>query len=54
MLRGSKLRNTDWAIGIVVYTGVDTKIMKNAESSKYKRSKIDVMTDRALLYILVI
>ena len=26
MLRGSKLRNTNWVIGGVVYTGSDTKV----------------------------
>ena len=31
LLRGSKLKNVKWAIGITVYTGVDTKVMKNSE-----------------------
>ena len=36
LLRGAKLKNTSWIIGIVVYTGNDTKIMKNADKSKFK------------------
>ena len=30
ILRGSTLKNTEWVIGMVVYSGHDTKIMKNS------------------------
>lgn len=36
LLRGSSLKNTDWAYGIVVYTGHDTKIMMNSASFRGK------------------
>jgi len=29
MLRGCKLKNTEWVIGIIIYTGKDTAIMMN-------------------------
>lgn len=51
LLRGSKLKNTEWVVGIVVYTGNDTKIMKNAEPSKPKLSKIELKTNYSILYI---
>lgn len=41
LLRGCVIRNTDWVIGIVVYTGPDTKLMRNAGATPSKRSKID-------------
>ncbi|KAI8829565.1 hypothetical protein BJ741DRAFT_712833 [Chytriomyces cf. hyalinus JEL632] len=41
LLRGCILRNTKWAIGIVIYTGADTKIMLNSGTTPSKRSKID-------------
>jgi magnesium-transporting ATPase (P-type) len=29
LLKGAKLRNTDWVIAFVVYTGNDTRLMQN-------------------------
>ena len=40
LLRGSCLRNTEWVIGICVYSGHETKIMKNSTNARVKTSKI--------------
>ncbi|RFU32527.1 hypothetical protein B7463_g3841, partial [Scytalidium lignicola] len=40
LLRGCNLRNTDWILGIVIFTGQDTKIMMNAGITPTKRSRI--------------
>ncbi|KAI8975574.1 hypothetical protein BDF20DRAFT_959906 [Mycotypha africana] len=45
LLRGCVLRNTKWAIGIVVYTGNDTKIMLNSGRTPSKRSKLAKATN---------
>jgi phospholipid-translocating ATPase len=40
VLRGCNLRNTDWVLGVVVFTGFDTKIMMNSGITPSKRSRI--------------
>lgn len=40
LLRGCSLRNTDWILGVVVFTGQETKIMLNAGITPSKRSRI--------------
>ncbi|KAG6843812.1 hypothetical protein H0H87_000218 [Tephrocybe sp. NHM501043] len=41
LLRGTVLRNTAWAIGIVMYTGEDTRIVMNSGGTPSKRSKVE-------------
>jgi phospholipid-translocating ATPase len=41
LLRGTVLRNTDWVIGIVLFTGRDTKIVLNSGGTPSKRSKVE-------------
>ncbi|KAI9269071.1 hypothetical protein BDA99DRAFT_557833 [Phascolomyces articulosus] len=45
LLRGCVLRNTEWLIGVVVFTGDDTKIMLNQGKTPSKRSKIQKETN---------
>ncbi|RPB14763.1 phospholipid-translocating P-type ATPase [Morchella conica CCBAS932] len=40
LLRGCTLRNTQWVIGLVAFTGDETKIMMNAGITPSKRSRI--------------
>ncbi|CAF2090058.1 probable phospholipid-transporting ATPase 8 [Brassica rapa] len=51
LLRDSKLRNTDFIVGVVVFTGHDTKVMQNATDPPSKRSKIERKMDK-IVYIL--
>lgn len=45
LLRGCTVRNTNWIIGCVVFTGADTKIMLNGGDTPSKRSKIEKETN---------
>ncbi|XP_047272952.1 phospholipid-transporting ATPase VB isoform X4 [Homo sapiens] len=41
LLRGCTIRNTEMAVGIVIYAGHETKAMLNNSGPRYKRSKIE-------------
>uniref|UniRef100_A0A8C3VUG9 Phospholipid-transporting ATPase n=1 Tax=Catagonus wagneri TaxID=51154 RepID=A0A8C3VUG9_9CETA len=41
LLRGCTIRNTEVAVGIVIYAGHETKAMLNSSGPRYKRSKIE-------------
>ncbi|KAM3925381.1 phospholipid-transporting ATPase VB [Leptodactylus fuscus] len=41
LLRGCTVRNTEEAIGVVVYAGHETKAMLNNSGPRYKRSKLE-------------
>lgn len=51
LLRDSKLRNTEYVYGVVVFTGHDTKVMQNATDPPSKRSKIERKMDK-IIYVL--
>ena len=54
LLRGSSLRNTEWVIGVAVFTGHETKVMKNSTRSVAKRSKLEIATNRYIILIILI
>ena len=49
---GSSLRNTEWVIGIAIYTGHDSKVMMNASAAPSKRSTIERGMDTIVLSML--
>uniref|UniRef100_A0A8C4NEX2 Phospholipid-transporting ATPase n=1 Tax=Eptatretus burgeri TaxID=7764 RepID=A0A8C4NEX2_EPTBU len=51
LLRGAQLRNTQWAAGLVVYTGHDTKLMQNTTSAPLKRSTVEKVTNLQILIL---
>ena len=51
LLKGAKLKNTKWIIGIVVYIGHDCKIMKNAKDPVTKYSSLERLMNFGLIFI---
>nr|XP_013051684.2 phospholipid-transporting ATPase IK isoform X1 [Anser cygnoides] len=54
LLRGCKLRNTDFCYGLVIYAGFDSKIMRNCGKIKRKKTKLDRMMDRLVIIIFLV
>ena len=53
LLRGSTLRNTDWVLGQVIYTGSQSKIMMNAQKGRLKQSNVEHVVNYLLIGILL-
>ena len=51
LLRGSSLRNTDWIVGLVIFAGHDSKMMRNAKPAPIKRSRMEKMVNKQILAI---
>lgn len=54
LLRGSSLRNTEYIYGIVVFTGHETKIMKNSVKSRSKFSRLETATNTYIIVIIIL
>jgi phospholipid-translocating ATPase len=52
--RGSSVRNTEWVLGIVVFTGAETKIMLNSGITPSKRAKISKDLNWNVIYNFII
>jgi phospholipid-translocating ATPase len=51
LLRDSKLRNTDYIYGVVIFTGHDTKVIQNSTDPPSKRSKIEKKMDKIIYFL---
>ena len=54
LLKGAKLRNTPWIIGIVCYTGHNCKIMKNSKEPRVKYSSVESLMNKSLVIIFIV
>jgi phospholipid-transporting ATPase len=51
LLRGATLRNTPWVHGIVVFTGHETKLMRNATATPIKRTAVERQLNTQILML---
>nr|XP_023694700.1 phospholipid-transporting ATPase ID-like isoform X2 [Paramormyrops kingsleyae] len=51
LLRGCRLRNTDWCFGLVIFGGHETKLMQNCGKTTFKRTSIDHLMNVLVLCI---
>jgi len=54
LYRGARLKNTKWIYGLSIYTGRNTKIMMNSDSSSNKMSQIEAKVNSILVLILLL
>ncbi|XP_078526097.1 phospholipid-transporting ATPase IK-like [Lissotriton helveticus] len=54
LLRGCKIRNTETCYGLVIYAGIDSKIMKNCGKINVKKTKLDLLTNQIVILIFIV
>ncbi|ODQ63622.1 aminophospholipid translocase that maintains membrane lipid asymmetry in post-golgi secre [Nadsonia fulvescens var. elongata DSM 6958] len=54
LLRGATLRNTAWVHGLVVFTGHETKLMRNATATPIKRTAVEHMLNLQIIFLFAI
>ncbi|GMF25159.1 unnamed protein product [Phytophthora fragariaefolia] len=54
MLRGTHLKDTPWVIGVVVYTGDDTRVCQNASETPIKASWLSHFINQVTVWIVVV
>ncbi|KAH6565483.1 hypothetical protein BASA62_007225 [Batrachochytrium salamandrivorans] len=51
---GAQLRNTRWIYGIVIFTGHETKLMKNSTPTPIKRTKMELIVNIQILVLFML
>jgi len=54
LLRGSRLRNTEEALGVVIYTGPDTKSVRNMMKPPFKRARMETIINKLIIFLLIV
>ncbi|CAE6467336.1 hypothetical protein ACGC1H_005047 [Rhizoctonia solani] len=54
LLRGAQLRNTPWCYGLVVFTGHETKLMRNATAAPIKRTAVERQVNIQIVFLFMV
>src|ERR1700748_3804507 len=54
LLRGAQLRNTPWVYGFAVYTGHQTKLMRNATAAPIKRTNVERRVNLNIVFLFIL
>ncbi|KAF8629398.1 hypothetical protein AX15_003453 [Amanita polypyramis BW_CC] len=54
LLRGAQLRNTPWMYGLVVFTGHETKLMRNATAAPIKRTAVEKQVNIQIVFLFIL
>ncbi|KAF5322350.1 hypothetical protein D9619_001712 [Psilocybe cf. subviscida] len=54
LLRGAQLRNTQWAYGLTVFTGHETKLMRNATATPVKRTAVERQVNQQIVFLFIL
>ncbi|KAF8200726.1 calcium transporting ATPase [Pholiota molesta] len=54
LLRGAQLRNTQWVYGLTVFTGHETKLMRNATAAPVKRTAVERQVNAQIVFLFIL
>ncbi|KAL4105785.1 hypothetical protein PRIC1_003843 [Phytophthora ramorum] len=54
LLRGTHLKDTPWVVGVVIYTGDDTRVRQNASETPIKSSWLSHFINQVTIWIVVV
>ncbi|CAJ0913543.1 9925_t:CDS:10, partial [Entrophospora sp. SA101] len=49
--QGAQLKNTPWIYGVVIFTGHETKLMRNASATPIKRTSVEKMVNIQIIFL---
>ena len=52
LLKGAKLKNTEWIVGCVAYTGSHTKMLLNSAEGRNKQSMVEKLMNMLIIMVL--
>lgn len=54
LFKGAMIRNVKWIIGVVVYTGTDTKIQQNGAEARFKVSAVESKMHKMIVFLFLV